>query len=130
MDETFPALPPDYKRISGRFSYSTIGAHDMTFIWDGAAIGPNGDLVLIEEELTAPVHVHIQGHVARAAFMVAAGERVSKLVWVVPARHFHALWSLVEPWRTALSKRLRVVSPHCEYWEPGGNCLGVSPDFK
>lgn len=122
-------IPGDYKRLSGRFTYGTPG-DQMTFIWDGAAIGPDGDLVLIEEELAAPVNMHIQGHVARAGFMMAAGERIRKLVWVVTPNHFTALWGIVEPWRSALRRTLGVATPPCEYWGPNGTCLGVSQDFR
>lgn len=125
-----PLLPSDYKVLSGKFSYQVPGNGTMTFVWDGAAMAPDGSLVLIEEELTAPVNMHIQGHVARAAYMVAAGVRVRKLVWVVQPRHYSALWGIVEPWRMALRTTMAALPPPCEYWDQDGNCLGVSRDYR
>lgn len=121
-------LDRDYYPISGTFSYTVGGvANPLRFDWDAAAIGPNGDLILVEKELTRPVVLHIQGHVSRAAFMVARGEKVRKLVWVVRSEHFDALWNIVEPWRKVLTRDCGLQPPHSEYWTEDGMCLSISP---
>jgi hypothetical protein len=123
-----PYLDQNYCPISGTFSYTVDGvANSLRFDWDAAAVGPNGDLILVEKELTRPVVLHIQGHVSRAAFMVARGERIRKLVWIVRPEHFDALWSIVEPWRAVLVQDCGLHPPHSEYWTEDGLCLSISP---
>ncbi len=129
MSKPAAYIPKGYRQIAGHFRYVVNGiGNGLVFEWDGAAVGPDGALVLIEAELTRPVPLHIQGHVARASMMVALGESIEKLIWIVPRRHFRMLYSIVEEWRSALvSARLPCPTP-CEYWTPEGDCLVVGPD--
>lgn len=126
-----PYLGSGLRPLSGRFWYAIVGGREkLEFRWDGAAIGEDGSIVLVEKELTRPVVLHIQGHVARAAFMVAAGDPVRKLVWVVRKHHFRLLWFAAERWRLALRNWTSFLPPPCEYWTPEGECLAVSPDYR
>jgi hypothetical protein len=114
--------------ISGRFEYTLEqGLGRLLFDGDGAALGPRDEIILVEQELTRPVALHIQGHVARAAFMIGRGDHVRKLVWVVREADFQSLWQLVENWRAGLRSALRWDTPPCDYWSPTGECLAISP---
>jgi hypothetical protein len=125
---TDPFMPPGFVPISPHFEYdlgTTVGR--LVFDWDGAALGPDSELLLIEKELTRPVVLHIQGHVSRATYMLARGEQIRKLIWIVREPDFQAIWRIVEPWRAALLASCGTPSPPCEYWTPEGVCLAISP---
>lgn len=123
-----PYLEPEFVPLSPHFEYEFgDGGGRVVFDWDGAAIGPGGQLLIIEKELCRPVALHIQAHVSRAAFMLARGEKVRKLIWIVREADFSALWRIVEPWREALLRGHGVGSPPCEYWTPDGVYLAMSP---
>lgn len=120
-----------HRRMSGTFHVPDgAGRDELTFKWDGAALNQNGDIILIEDELTSIVPLHIQGHLARAALMNQAGDPISRLIWVVREDKFERLWSFVEPWRRAVSNHLGIETPPCEYQNPEGERLMVSHDFK
>lgn len=122
-----PYLEPGFIRLSPHFEYDVgRGLGRLVFDWDGVAVGPGSELVLIEKELSRPVVLHVQGHASRAAFMLSRGERIRKLVWIVREQDFQALWHIVEPWRAALAAGFAAESPVCEYWTPEGICLAMS----
>lgn len=124
MDAGFLPFRPHFEYEVGS------GLPRVAFDWDRAAIGPGTELLIVEEELARPVVLHIQGHVSRATFMVARGEKIRKLVWIVREQDFQALWRIAEPWRAALLESSEVEPPACEYWTPDGQCLAISPKLK
>lgn len=124
-------IESDQRRISGEFTVPDgSDGNSLRFVWDGAALEPDGSVVLIEDELSNIVPIHIHGHLARAALMNAAGERISRILWVVQDEQFEALWSTVELWREAARNHLGIQTPPCEYQNPEGERLMVSHDFN
>ncbi len=76
---------------SGNFTYTNPGSKSLrTFVWDDAGIDERGYLVLVEEELTGLVPLHVEGHIARVKVMMARGESVGRVVWVVRPWRFGA----------------------------------------
>lgn len=123
-----PYIPPNFVPISGHFQYQVPEtAGTLVFDWDGAAIGPSDEVVLVEEELSWPVVLHVQGHVARAAVMAEFGERIRKTVWIVTKTNFSAVWRIVETWCAVLRSRSGLLPPPNEYWTRDGVCLALSP---
>lgn len=123
-----PYLPSSFVPISGHFQYpvpETAGT--LVFDWDGAAIGPSDEVVLVEEEFSRPVVLHIQGHVARAAVMAEFGEKIRKVVWIVTESNFGEVWRIVETWCAVLRNRSGLTPPLNEYWTHDGICLAMSP---
>lgn len=120
-----PFSEENYAPMSGVFRYSDGQGGTLTFSWDGAARAADGSIVLIEAETAAPVVLHVQGHVARAAFMCKMRTPVSRIVWIVPERYFDALWGIIEPWRAALAQA-GLTAPPSEYRTPTGRALAVS----
>lgn len=128
---TEPYIDPGFVSLSPHFEYEVgPGLPRLSFDWDAAAIGPAAELLIVEKELTRPVALHIQGHVSRATFMVARGEKIRKVVWVVREEDFQDLWRIVEGWRAALAQDIGAQPPTCEYWTLEGVCLAISPKFR
>lgn len=73
--------------------------YHLEFQWDGAGIDSFGRVVLIEEEESPPVPMHIQAHLARVALMVGIGEKISNVVWVVREEDVEELAKIVETWK-------------------------------
>jgi hypothetical protein len=82
---------------SGGFHFET-PAGSMDFLWDGAGIDADGNVVVIEEELGPIVAAHIQSHLFRLLVMAALGESIAGLVWVVPENSFERLHRIVRIW--------------------------------
>lgn len=123
-----PYIPPGFIPISGHFEYRVPqAAGPLVFDWDGAAIGPSNEVVLVEEELSRPVVLHIQGHLARIAVMTRLGENVRKAVWIVTESNFVEVWRIVETWCAVLASLSELTPPLNEYWTRDGTCLAMSP---
>tara|TARA_B100000029_G_C16787850_1_gene671857 strand:- start:75 stop:425 length:351 start_codon:yes stop_codon:yes gene_type:complete len=112
--------------MSGRFQFNTEKGDSLTFVWDGAAISDNGEIILIEEEISKPVDLHIQGHVSRAAMMLSRGFRIRKLVWVTRAEEFRSLYRIVESWRQVMMEDFGAPTPPCDYLDSEGTLMATS----
>ena len=117
---------PRFTHISGRFRYQTSENQPLTFIWDGAAISEDGNLLLIEEEICSPVDIHIQGHVTRIAYQVKQGVQIHKVIWVTKREYLQRLMALVETWRQALVDAFEAQTPPCDYLSEDGTLLATS----
>ena len=111
--------------------YSLERKASLTFRWDGAGITREGDTVVIEEEKPPYSQLHIQGHLARIGVMLNQGERVKKLIWLVPSDAFvdldRIVWSWIQMVGAGKSGRLPVI----EYRNYDGRYLaglGVSAE--
>jgi hypothetical protein len=70
--------------LSGAFVYFDCKAKkEIKFFWDYAVITTDGDIIIIEEELSSISNLHIQGHLSRVIIMCNRGERIKKLIWIV-----------------------------------------------
>lgn len=54
-----------------------------------------GSIVLLEEEAHGLVPLHIEGHIARIKVMLAKGESVRKVVWIVRETDFQNMIDLL-----------------------------------
>ncbi len=105
---------------SGKFTYfDSEAVRKRTFIWDDAGIDKNGRVVLIEEELGGVIPLHIEGHLARLKVMMAKGESIGGVVWVVKERDFNKLYDLLRFYRRYVSPL-----PQMEIWSARGTRLG------
>ena len=101
----------------------------LTFRWDGAGITREGETVVIEEEMPPFSPMHIQVHLARINVMLAQGEKINKLIWLVPAETYLDLDRIVLPWITLAGNSANVNFPTVEYRDYDGRylaALGVS----
>jgi hypothetical protein len=101
----------------------------LTFRWDGAGITREGDTVVIEEEKPPYSRLHIQGHLARIGVMLNQGERVRKLIWLVPSDAFVDLDRIVWSWIQMSEVKESGRFPAIEYRNYDGRylaALGVS----
>lgn len=101
----------------------------LTFRWDGAGITREGDTVVIEEEKPPYSRLHIQGHLARIGVMLNQGERVKKLIWLVPSDAFVDLDRIVLSWILMSGENRSAKFPVIEYRNYDGKYLaglGVS----
>jgi hypothetical protein len=96
----------------------------MTFRWDGAGITKDGQTVVIEEEKPPFSQIHIQGHLARIRLMSDYGEKVKKLIWLVPSGTHVDLDRIVLPWVTISEKATKRRFPKMEYRNYAGRYLG------
>lgn len=120
-----------YRTINPKFSYPVKDTNSrVTFIWDGAAINKDGDLILIEHEGNSIVDIHIQSHVSRSAMMLKKGENITKLVWVTPNQNYPRLRRVVEDWRSILLNTFQASTPSCEYWNDRGNLISITGDLE
>lgn len=128
---TTPYIPEGFIPISGHFEYRIPSVmRPLVFDWDGAAIGPSDEVVIVEEELCQPVALHVQGHLARVAIMAELGERIRKTVWVVSQHNFDEVWRIVETWCEVLASLSEHTLPLNEYWTRDGDCLAMSPRIR
>ncbi|SRR6266571_1532734 len=108
---------------SGNFTYTNPGSKSLrTFVWDDAGIDERGYLVLVEEELTGLVPLHVEGHIARVKVMMARGESVGRVVWVVRESDFQKMIDLLRFYNVNLGPL-----PAMEIWSDSGVRLGSMP---
>lgn len=119
---------PGFRHMSGKFRFSTAQGHNLTFVWDGAAISDDGEVLLIEEEISKPVDLHVQGHVSRAAMMLSRGLRIRKIVWVTRADEFRNLYRIVESWRHVMMEEFDAPTPPCDYLDSEGTLMAASEE--
>lgn len=124
-------IPKTYHPISPRFRIPLKGAtKDIEFEWDGAAMNSMGEIILIEDEGSTIVNIHIQGHVSRIALMVARGMRIKSLIWVVKKEEFARLWTLAEGWRKLLWIDMQTPTPAFEYRALDGELIAFSGEIN
>ena len=131
MKEIKKYLAGQYRPINPKFSYPVEGSNSkVTFIWDGAAVNKDGELILIEHEGNSIVDIHIQSHVSRSAMMLKNGENITKLVWITPGQNYVRLRRIVEDWRSVLLNTFQALTPSCEYWDDKGNLISITGDIE
>ena len=89
-----------------------------------------GDIILIEDEGSTIVNIHIQGHVSRIALMIAKGIKIKSLIWVVKQEEFGRLWNIAEGWRKALWADMQLPTPAFEYRSMDGNLIAFSGEIN
>lgn len=119
-------LPEEYHPISPRFKIGKGTKQGLEFVWDGAAMGPNGEILLIEDETSTIVNIHIEGHVSRVGLMLAEGIRVKSLIWVVNPKQFGRLWRIAEHWRWWMWETMQIPTPAFEYRSIDSTLLAFS----
>ncbi|SRR5579863_6396232 len=102
----------------------------LAFHWDGAGINQNGEIVLIEEEAIPFSQIHIQGHLSRVSVMQLMGERVDKLIWLVPSGSQLHLDCIVLPWVRFLQEMTQKRLPKIEYRNYEGCLVGRLGDAE
>ncbi len=93
--------------------------YHRTFVWDDAGIDENGQIVLLEEESSGIIPLHIEGHLARLKVMIAKGEAVGTVVWVIKEKDFTNMMGLLRFYHRYLSPL-----PSMEIWSTKGVRLG------
>ena len=108
---------------SGAFTYINPDSASLrTFVWDDAGVDENGALVLIEEETGGLVPLHIEGHIARVKVMMAKGDKVSKVVWIIREKDFQSMRELLRFYAVNLGPL-----PPMEIWSDSGYRLASVP---
>lgn len=76
-------------------------------------------MVLAEEESNGLVPIHVEGHLARLKVMLAKGEPISRLLWIVDNNDFRAMFDLLRFY----SRHFGPLPP-MELWDTHGDMLG------
>lgn len=110
----------------GLFKYSGVRTGmSVRFQWDLAGITRSGNIVIIEEEKPPFSPLHIQAHLSRVRLMIALGERVERLVWIIPSSSYMKLDRVVAPWVSLEEKFYNFSYPKIEYRDSDGRYLAA-----
>ena len=127
-------IPETYQPMNSRFRIPSpiVGSMDkwIEFEWDGCAMGPNGEITLIEHEGNSIVNIHIQGHVSRVSLMLSKGFNIRTLVWVCKKEQFSRLWNLAESWKRLLCASMKLPMPVFEYRNLDGGLMAFSDEIN
>jgi len=95
----------------------------LRFMWDGAGLDSNGELVLLEAELSPIQDWHIGLHVARLPIMLSEGCQIRELAWVTQQHLLPALMRSSRSWHYFISKASSLPLPKMSYWSRSGDRL-------